>query len=323
MRARSILTATLIAMATATGAADLGSGILVGGFVSQGYLNSEDNVFLLPNGREGSGAFNEAAVIVSADPVDRVRVGIQLMGRDFGASQDSAVRVDWAYGDYRWRDQLGLRAGRIKLPYGLYNQERDVDMLRTSVLLPQSVYSETDRNLLLAYEGVGLYGNVVLGGAGDLDYELVLGSLNIPLEGSDDAARLIADVSAMQAGEVGAEIAALYGLSPDSVTAVPAAVADAQLAVPRVYGGSLIWNTPLSGFAHRRHLPRRRHPDHRPRALRHLPADRRPGPRLSAADLHHRRRARPRARGDRLRRVSPRRPHPGLGIPPASASKTR
>ena len=61
-----------------------------------------------------------------------------------------------------WYDQLGFRAGRIKLPYGLYNQSRDVDMARTSVLLPQSVYSEVDRELLIAYEGVGLYGNVTI-----------------------------------------------------------------------------------------------------------------------------------------------------------------
>ena len=59
---------------------------------------------------------------------------MQLLGRKFGSERDPSVVVDWAYGDYRWRDQLGLRAGRIKLPYGLYNQERDVDMLRTSVL---------------------------------------------------------------------------------------------------------------------------------------------------------------------------------------------
>ena len=231
-----------------TAAGEIGSGIFVGGFVSQGYLNSEDNDYLLPNGREGSGAFNEAAVIVSAEPADRVRVGIQFMGRDFGSSQASAVRVDWAYGDYRWRDQLGLRAGRIKLPYGLYNEERDVDMLRTSVLLPQSVYSESDRNLLLAYEGVGLYGNLVLGDFGDLDYELVLGSLNIPEDGNDDAARLIESLAADFAPAVAADVAGTYGLAADSVSASPASVVGAELAVPRVYGGGLIWNTPLSGL---------------------------------------------------------------------------
>lgn len=248
MRVRSALTITLVTLAAAAAAGDLASSVYLGGFVSQGYLNSEDNDYLLPNGREGSGAFNEAAIIVSAEPADRVRVGIQLMGRDFGSSQASGVRVDWAYGDYRWYDQLGLRAGRIKLPYGLYNEERDVDMLRTSVLLPQSVYSETDRNLLLAYEGVGLYGNLVLGGAGDLDYELVLGSLNIPEEGNDDAERLIAGVAALEADAVGDAVAARYGVPPEDVTATAAEVDGAELAVPRVYGGSLIWNTPLSGL---------------------------------------------------------------------------
>ena len=248
MRPRSILMLFLVTAAATVNAGDVGSGVYVGGFVSQGYLNSEDNDYLLTNGRDGSGAFNEAAVIVSAEPADRLRVGIQFMGRDFGSNQTSSVVVDWAYGDYRWFDQLGFRAGRIKLPYGLYNQERDVDMLRTSVLLPQSVYSELDRNLLIAYEGAGLYGNFALGSLGDLDYELVLGSLSMPAGNDLDAEGLIRDVTEQQAGAVGDEIAEFFDLDPDSVTAVPAEVQDAQMSLPRIYGGSLIWNTPLSGL---------------------------------------------------------------------------
>ena len=132
MSLRGRLVVILLAASVAAGAADLESSVYVRGFVSQGYINSEDNNYLLPNDREGSGEFNEAAVTIAAEPAERVHVGIQLLGRDFGLRKTSNVVVDWAYGDFRWRDEVGFRAGKIKLPYGLYNQTRDVDMLRTS-----------------------------------------------------------------------------------------------------------------------------------------------------------------------------------------------
>jgi len=252
-RARRGLAAAALFAAAAAGAAGahgaaLPSDVYVSGFVSQGYLNTEDNDYLLPGDREGSGEFTEAAVIVAAEPLDRLHVGIQLLGRDFGGEANPSVVVDWAYGDYRWRDELGFRAGKIKLPYGLYNQARDVDMLRTTVLLPQSVYAEQDRELLLAYEGAGLYGNIVLGAWGDLDYELALGSLNIPESGHAEARRAIESAALASAPAVAAEAAALYGLPADSVTAAVAMIQSAELSVPWICGGSLVWNTPLSGL---------------------------------------------------------------------------
>ena len=38
--------------------------------------------------------------------------------------------ADWFDLDYRWKDWLGLRAGRVKLPYGLYNDTSDIDAAR-------------------------------------------------------------------------------------------------------------------------------------------------------------------------------------------------
>jgi len=243
------LVVILILIAVTVGqAAELGSKVYIGGFVSQGYLNSEDNNYLMPRAREGSGEFNEAALIVSAQPTDRIRVGIQLLGRDFGTRQRSAVAVDWAFGEYHWRDQLGLRAGKIKLPYGFYNQSRDVDMLRTSVLLPQSVYSENDRDLLIAYEGVGLYGNIMIGSLGDLDYELSFGSLNVPESGHADTERLFMAVGRESEEGVAEYVADYYGLPADSATASLDRVDDLELAVPWILGGSVIWNTPVSGL---------------------------------------------------------------------------
>ncbi len=175
-------------------------------------------------------------------------MGIQLLGRDFGTRQRSSVAIDWAYGEYHWRDQLGLRAGKIKLPYGFYNQSRDVDMLRTSVLLPQSVYLENDRDLLIAYEGVGLYGNIMLGSLGDLDYELSFGALNVPQSGHTDTERLFITAGELAEDGVAEAVADMYGLPADSASATLDRVDDVELAVPWILGGAVIWNTPLSGL---------------------------------------------------------------------------
>ena len=221
----------------------------MGGFVSQGYLNTADHNYLIPNTREGSGEFNEAAVHVTAQPRDDLHVGLQLLGRDFGINEDASVHVDWAYGDYRWRDELGLRAGKIKLPLGLYNQGRDIDMLRTTVLLPQSVYSENDRDLMISYEGLGLYGNLPLGDWGELDYEACYGSLSVPADGIAPSNEEFRRNAEAYAPVLAAEIAAQYdGVAPDSVVATLAEVADLELQVPWIAGGSLIWSTPLAGL---------------------------------------------------------------------------
>ncbi len=248
MSLRGRLVVILLAASVAAGAADLESSVYVRGFVSQGYINSEDNNYLLPNDREGSGEFNEAAVTIAAEPAERVHVGIQLLGRDFGLRKTSNVVVDWAYGDFRWRDEVGFRAGKIKLPYGLYNQTRDVDMLRTSVLLPQSVYAEKDRDLLIAFEGVGLYGNVVLGSWGDFDYELSFGSLNLPEDGHADTQELLNMVAHAGEAAVAADVSVMAGVPVDSVRASLHELEATELDVPWILGGALIWNAPVQGL---------------------------------------------------------------------------
>jgi hypothetical protein len=150
------------------------------GFVSEGGFVSTSNDYIGASSR-GSLALFEAGLNMSAEPADRLRVGIQLFGRDVGTFRDIPPRLDWAYVDYRWRPWLGVRAGLIKMPYGLYNEFADVDATRTAILMPQAVYPLRDRSALLAQTGVALYGRRGLGPAGGaLDYQAWFGTLNIP-----------------------------------------------------------------------------------------------------------------------------------------------
>ena len=68
---------------------------------------------------------------------------------------------------------LGVRLGRLKNPLGLYNETRDVPFTRPSVFLPQSVYFDKVRNLILSTDGLMFYG----------DYRTRYGNFSLTLGG--------------------------------------------------------------------------------------------------------------------------------------------
>jgi hypothetical protein len=184
--------------------------VQIHGFVSQGALLSSDNNFLAESER-GSLEFTEAGIALSKQLDPRLRVGFQLFARDLGPTGNYSAKLDWFNLDYRWRDWLGIRAGRTKLPFGLYNEFVDVDAAYAAVLLPQSVYSITSRDFLLAQTGVELYGYYRLGErAGALDYRAYLGSIYLSIPSTPEVQ--VVDID-----------------------------------VPYVAGGRLIWETPLDG----------------------------------------------------------------------------
>lgn len=148
----------------------------VHGFVSQGFIKTTRNNYLAESKR-GSFEFSEVGLNVTATPMDNLRIGAQLFAHDLGPLGNYSTRFDWFYLDYRFRDWLGLRAGRTKIPFGLYNETNDVDAGRVPILLPQSVYPIQNRDFLLAQTGGELYGTVPLGGAGDVEYRGYGGTL--------------------------------------------------------------------------------------------------------------------------------------------------
>lgn len=152
--------------------------VAIHGFVSEGGFVSTANDYI-GTSSQGSLELAEVGVNVSTEVTDRLRVGAQLFARDFGVFVDNP-RFDWAYLDYRWKAWLGVRAGIIRMPFGLYNEYADIDAARAPILLPQSVYSFRNRDVLLSHRGFDLYGHRTLGAAGELDYQLWLGTLNIP-----------------------------------------------------------------------------------------------------------------------------------------------
>ena len=183
--------------------------IEVHGFVSQGFIKSTDNNYLAESKR-GSFEFSEVAINFSKDLTDRMRIGMQLFTHDLGPLGNYRTRFDWFYLDYHFFDWLGVRAGRTKLPFGLYNESSDIDAARVPILLPQSVYPVSNQDYLLAQTGAEVYGNVAIGPAGSLEYRLYGGTVFFD---TADATLALSNVT-----------------------------------VPYIIGGRLMWQTPLEGL---------------------------------------------------------------------------
>jgi hypothetical protein len=146
------------------------------GFVSQGFIKTTDNNYLAQSER-GSFEFTEVGINFTKVLGDKLRVGMQLFAHDLGPLGNLTPTFDWFYLDYRFEDWFGIRAGRTKLPFGLYNENNDIDAARVPILLPQSVYPVANREFLLAQTGLELYGNVPLGMAGDAEYRIYGGTI--------------------------------------------------------------------------------------------------------------------------------------------------
>ncbi len=161
-------------------AADLGN-IETHGFISQGYLQTDKHDYLADT-KDGSYQFNEMGINFNTFVADDLKVGLQLYARDMGEVGNDEVVLNWAFAEYNWRDWMGFRAGLVKFALGFYNDTRDMDMLRTSIFLPSSVYNEWLRDGVNSMKGYELFGNISLGSAGTLKYQLQTGETQIPLD---------------------------------------------------------------------------------------------------------------------------------------------
>ncbi len=202
--------------------------IQLNGFLSQGFVYSTHNDFIPQSSKNGSFEMNEAALAITADVSKKLRLGFQLLARDLGRIGNHQIQLDWGFAEYRFANAFSLRIGKIKTPFGFFNEFRDTDALFPMVVLPQSIYDESMRAVFIAYNGSAFCGNLNLGNAGSLNYHLFLGGVNHPL----DAPYMIQIYTAVNVG------LAPYGMSISPI------IMDTQEFV----GGRLIWKTPLPGL---------------------------------------------------------------------------
>ncbi len=159
-----------------------GEGFEIHGFISQGYLKSDNNNYLAET-EEGTFEFNEMGLNFGTWVGTDLRIGMQFFARDLGKEGNDKIVLDWAIADYRWKEWLGLRVGKMKLAAGVFNESRDMDMIRTSALLPQSLYPELYRDTFTSIKGIGAYGDISMNMMGIFSYNLQIGVLPIKTDG--------------------------------------------------------------------------------------------------------------------------------------------
>jgi hypothetical protein len=155
-------------------ALELFEGFQVHGFLSQGYfLTSNHNNLFGESTRGGSLDFTEIGVNASWVPIPSLQLAIQGLSRRAGEAAEGEPELDFALLDYAPiatpEYRLGVRAGRVRVSFGLYNDTRDVAFTRPSILLPQSIYFDRTRELQISGDGIlfhgearGAWGNFML-----------------------------------------------------------------------------------------------------------------------------------------------------------------
>lgn len=194
------------------------------GFASQGFLASTDYNYLGKTKVNGTFQFNEFGINATMSPFPHTRIAAQAFAFDLGQVGNDEPMLDYGLIDYNFCDAFGIRGGRIRRPGGIYNEILDVDVARTSILLPQGLYQGRWRDFLSSVDGGSVYGNINMGKAGGLSYELYSGMINLSQTGG--VARDVQDI--------------LFNKSPflslDSVE-------DGLLS-----GGQFWWYTPVEGL---------------------------------------------------------------------------
>ena len=150
--------------------------VQVHGWLSQGFVYTNDNNWLTMKTSSGSGAMTDMGLNLSTQLTDKLHVGAQVFDRNLGQLGQWHPSLDWAVADYRFNSWFGIRAGKVKTTMGLYTDSQDLDFLRTFALLPQSVYPTDIRDATIAHLGGDIYGTVsLLHNLGALSYAAFAG----------------------------------------------------------------------------------------------------------------------------------------------------
>ena len=150
--------------------------VQVHSFASQGFALSTDNNYLTMNTSQGSFAMTDGGINISTAITDKFRVGAQAYDRNLGAMGNGRLTLDWALGDYKFASWFGVRAGKVKTVFGLYNDTQDMEFLHTWAILPQSAYPLDLRASTIAHRGVDVYGTIGVRSHGEVSYTAYVGS---------------------------------------------------------------------------------------------------------------------------------------------------
>lgn len=130
------------------------------GFLTQAYVHTTDNSFF-GDSEDGSLEFRELGINTSYRFNPQLLASAQVLSRVAGEMYDGSPTIDYAQIDYLLsmdeRQRLGFIVGRYKNPFGLYNETRDVAATRPGIFMPQAIYWDRVRNMVLSNDGLQLF----------------------------------------------------------------------------------------------------------------------------------------------------------------------
>jgi len=132
---------------TSVSAIELSEKIDLHGYGHMSYLTADKNTFLKADSG-GTWDYRDIALLFTANLHERSNAWIQLH------NIDGDSRVDWAFVDYTFGNGSTVKLGQIKLPFGFYNDYRDVAYIRPSTLNP-FMYQDVSEVIPEAYRGLG------------------------------------------------------------------------------------------------------------------------------------------------------------------------
>ena len=116
------------------------SKVSVHGYASQAYAVSEEHpIFGIPT--DGTTNYRDLALQFRYDANRRNAVVVQFRHERFGQMRtDGGVELDWAFYQRNLSDRLSLKAGRIPLPLGIFNEASGAAMTSPFFRPPQEFY---------------------------------------------------------------------------------------------------------------------------------------------------------------------------------------
>ena len=129
----------------------------INGFVAQGIVQAKDSNFVTDDG-DVSLKLTEIGVNSAYRINSTFRVAGQAVYLEGGNRYPDGFRIDYLFLEWQWLNspnwQIRTKIGRNKNYHWLYSSTRDVPHTRSSIVLPQSLYSDILRDVALGVDGL-------------------------------------------------------------------------------------------------------------------------------------------------------------------------
>ncbi len=127
------------------GVANGDSNITIHGYLTQAYAFSDGNQILgIP--KEGTTDYRNMALQFGYTFDQNGLIVIQFSHKRLGLSPAMAfeddVKLDWAFVKYQLTEALSIKVGKVQIPFGIYNELRDVGTMLPFYRAPYGIYQE-------------------------------------------------------------------------------------------------------------------------------------------------------------------------------------